>query len=364
MKYFLKGIPQFGKYVYDLIKYFIVGFLTVMGALPRSIVLLFIYIFDKKQRKNIKKNKNPLASNAMLFISLSLYFMCVYIFFRWTVQTMKINNLNEDIIKMSTISEENDNKVQDNNSSNNKNNNSNSSNSNNSNNSNSNIDNNNNTGYNGYNSSNNSNFNITYVNNNSSQYQNLKYLNVNLNELLRTNADVVGWIKVEGTKVNYSIVQSDDNDYYLKHDINKKKNSAGWIFADFRSDLNNLRRNTIIYGHNMNNKTMFGSIPSTLLSSAWQNNPNNHYIRISTPKSNSIWKVFSVYTTAPNVDYLRTIFTDDEYKKFINSIQSKSFHNFNSDVSINDYILTLSTCDDTGKKRMVTHAKLIKYQYR
>ena len=78
----------------------------------------------------------------------------------------------------------------------------------------------------------------------------------------------------------------------------------------------------------------------------------------------SVWKIFSVYVTEPRVDYLRTVFTDSEYKSFINDIQSRSVFNFNTDVSINDYIITLSTCDDTGRKRMVTHAKMIKYQPR
>lgn len=181
---------------------------------------------------------------------------------------------------------------------------------------------------------------------------------------MQQNSDTVAWIKVEGTKVNYSVVQTTDNDYYLSHDFYGNKNSAGWIFADWRNDLKEFKRNTIIYGHNMNNKTMFGSLPSTLFSKKWQNNPNSHYIKLSTPTANTVWKIFSIYTTEPNVSYLRTVFEDEEYRKFITQIQNKSTFNFNTDVSINDYIITLSTCDDSGKKRMVTHAKLIKYEPR
>ena len=341
MKYFIDGLVEFGKMVCSFFKYFIVGFLTILGALPRAIVLLFIYIFDKKQRKNLKKRKKPFGSTLMLALSLTMYFMCIYILFRWAVQTLKINNLNEDIIRLSAISEEEDNNV---------------------------IDslppsNDQDTVDNSTNVDDNQN-NVTYIPQNSSGFADVDFLNVNFSELLRTNSDVVGWIKVEGTKVNYAVVQGDDNDYYLKHDIYKNENSAGWIFADFRVDLNNLRRNTIIYGHNMNNKTMFGSIPSTLLSSKWQNNSNYHYIKMSTPRTNTIWKIFSVYTTEPTVDYLRTVFDNDEYRNFIDTIQQKSFYNFNTDVSVDDYILTLSTCDNSGKKRMVTHAKLIKYEFR
>lgn len=343
MKYFLDGLVEFGKMVYNFVRYFIVGFLTVLGVLPRAIVLLFIYIFDKKERIKMKKRKKPFGSTLMLVMSLSMYFMCIYILFRWTVQTLKINNLNNDIIKLSAISEMEDNNVidslppSDTNSSDD-----------------------NDTVV----EDDDNNENVTYIPQNTSGYADVDYLNVNFSELLRTNSDVVGWIVVLGTKVNYAVVQGEDNDYYLKHDIYKNENSAGWVFADFRVDLNNLKRNTIIYGHNMNNKTMFGSIPSTLLSSSWQRNSSYHYIKLSTPKTNSVWKIFSVYTTEPTVDYLRTVFEDDEYRNFIDTIQQNSVYNFNTDVSVNDYILTLSTCDNTGKKRMVTHAKLIKYEYR
>ena len=88
-------------------------------------------------------------------------------------------------------------------------------------------------------------------------------MEVNFTELLKKNPDTVGWIKVDGTKVNYPIVQAEDNDYYLSHAFNKRSNAGGWVFADYRVDFKDFGRNTIIYGHNMNNKTMFGSIGET-----------------------------------------------------------------------------------------------------
>ena len=71
LNYFITGLIEFGKYVFFLIKYFIVGLLTILGVVPRAIVLLFIYIFDKKERKNIKKRKKPFISTAMLFTNVS-----------------------------------------------------------------------------------------------------------------------------------------------------------------------------------------------------------------------------------------------------------------------------------------------------
>ena len=72
-------------------------------------------------------------------------------------------------------------------------------------------------------------------------------------DILKKNSDTVGWIKVDGTKVNYPVVQAEDNDYYLSHAFNKRSNAGGWIFADYRVDFKNFGKNTIIYGHNMNN---------------------------------------------------------------------------------------------------------------
>lgn len=333
-KYFLDGLITVGKSIINIFKYFIVGLFNILTIVPRFIALIFIFIFDKKERnKIIKKKKKPFVPAILLLFSLSIYFMCVYTFFRWSVQTMKINNLNNDIINFSDVVEEEDRNATE-------------------------------TLPPSVDTDNNNNNDNNYVPNNNTNYSNTSYLSVNFDELKRQNSDTVGWIKVEGTKVNYSVVQAGNNDYYLEHDFYKNKSSAGWIFADWRSDMTNFKRNTIIYGHNMNNKTMFGSIPSTLRSAYWQNNSNNHYVKLSTPTANTVWKIFSIYVTEPKVDYLRTIFTDEEYKNFIKTIQGKSEFNFNTDVSIDDYIITLSTCDDSGKKRMVTHAKLVKYQPR
>lgn len=336
-KYFKNGLIKVGEFVFDSLKYFFKGIFLIITALPRFIILSIQYIFSKKKRDEIKErkknNKKPLVPKILLLCSLTVYFMCVYVFFRWSVQTLKIESLNNDIIEFSDLVEEEDNNALA-------------------------------TMTPSDGGTLETDEGTTYVPSNSSGYSNVSYLNVDFSNLLEQNSDTVGWIKVEGTKVNYSVVQGDDNDFYLDHDFYKNPNSAGWIFADWRGSLEKFRRNTVIYGHNMNNKTMFGSLPSTLFSSSWQNNPNNHFIKLSTPSANSVWKIFSVYVTEPRVDYLRTVFTDSEYKSFINDIQSRSVYNFNTDVSVSDYIITLSTCDDTGRKRMVTHAKMIKYQPR
>lgn len=189
-------------------------------------------------------------------------------------------------------------------------------------------------------------------------YMKLKFIDVDINKLKTFNPDTIGFIKVMGTNINYPFVQSTDNDYYLNRSYDKTYNNAGWIFLDYRNNEFN-DKNTIIYGHGRINGTMFGSLKDTLKSS-WQSNKDNYIIKISTEKENSIWQIFSVYKIATTSDYLETSFSDNEFESFINLIKGRSSYNFETNVTNEDKVLTLSTCYNDNDK-MVVHAKLIKY---
>lgn len=189
-------------------------------------------------------------------------------------------------------------------------------------------------------------------------YMNLKFIDVDINKLKTFNPDTIGFIKVMGTNINYPFVQTKDNDYYLNRSYDKTYNNAGWIFLDYRNNEFN-DKNTIIYGHGRINGTMFGSLKDTLKSS-WQSNKDNYIIKISTEKENSIWQIFSVYKIATTSDYLQTTFSDNEFESFINLIKGRSSYNFETNVTNEDKVLTLSTCYNDNDK-MVVHAKLIKY---
>ena len=189
-------------------------------------------------------------------------------------------------------------------------------------------------------------------------YMNLKFIDVDINKLKTFNPDTIGFIKVMGTNINYPFVQTIDNDYYLNRSYDKTYNNAGWIFLDYRNNEFN-DKNTIIYGHGRINGTMFGSLKDTLKSS-WQDNKDNYIIKISTEKENSIWQIFSVYKIATTSDYLQTTFSDNEFESFISLIKGRSSYNFETNVTNEDKVLTLSTCYNDNDK-MVVHAKLIKY---
>ena len=189
-------------------------------------------------------------------------------------------------------------------------------------------------------------------------YINMNMINVDFNGLKRTNPDVVGWLKVNGTNINYPFVQSSDNDYYLTHSFNKSYNGGGWVFLDYRNNGTN-NKNTIIYAHGRSNKTMFGTLKN-VLNNGWLNNTNNYVIKISTETENSLWQIFSVYRIPTTSDYLQTNFNDEtEYQNFLDMIKDRSSHNFDTNVASTDNILTLSTCYNNSDK-MVVHAKLIK----
>ena len=191
-------------------------------------------------------------------------------------------------------------------------------------------------------------------------YIKMNMIDVNFDNLKKINSDVVGWIKVNGTNINYPFVQSKDNKYYLTHSFNKSYNNAGWVFLDYRNNnINN--RNTIIYAHGRTDKTMFGTLRK-VLNNGWINNTNNYVIKISTEKENSLWQIFSIYHIPTTNDYLQTEFKDKrEYQRFLNILKNRSNHNFNTSITSNNTILTLSTCYNDSEK-MVVHAKLIKKQ--
>lgn len=192
-------------------------------------------------------------------------------------------------------------------------------------------------------------------------YIKMNLIDVDFNELKNINNDTVAWLYVGGTNVNYPVVQTNNNDYYLNHSFDKTSNKAGWLFMDYRNNSSNYDKNTIIYAHNRKDKTMFGTLKNVLAAS-WYEDIDNRVIKMSSENINTLWQIFSVYTIETTSDYIKTTFaSDSEYEEFINLIKERSTANFNTKVTTNDKILTLSTCHGNTKK-LVVHAKLIKQE--
>lgn len=189
-------------------------------------------------------------------------------------------------------------------------------------------------------------------------YTTFPLIDVNISDLKEKNSDTVGWLNVNNTNINYPFVQVKDNDYYLHHSYDLSYNNAGWVFLDYRNDKNLSDRNNIIYAHHREDNTMFTSLLDTL-NYTWYTNKDNHIIRISLENVNTLWQIISVYKIPAESYYITVKFTDSEFTRFITEITNRSIYNFNTTTTINDTLLTLSTCYDNDT-RVVVHAKLIK----
>lgn len=178
--------------------------------------------------------------------------------------------------------------------------------------------------------------------------------------LQEINKDTIGWLTVNNTRIDYPVVQAKDNDYYLRRDYYQNKNRHGWIFMDYRNNPDELNENTIIYGHNLANQTMFGTL-RYVLNSYWYKKSANQIITFNTPNENMKFQIFSIYTIPTTNDYLDITFpTTDAYQAYIDLVKGRSIYDFNIEVTTGDKILTLSTCANGNDKRLVIHAKLIK----
>jgi sortase, SrtB family len=193
-------------------------------------------------------------------------------------------------------------------------------------------------------------------------YMKTPMMNVDFTKLLKENSDTVGWLYVNNTNINYPFVQGRDNTYYLNRAFDRSRSAVGWLFADYRSDLKDFKKNTVIYGHGRVDQVMFGSLENVLKKS-WYTNRDNHIIKLSTPTENTLWQVVSVYTIKAESYYLTHNFENDEsYDKFLKTIKGRSIYDFDVELDVNDKILTLSTCLNYNGERIVLHAKLVKSQ--
>ena len=189
------------------------------------------------------------------------------------------------------------------------------------------------------------------------KYKDVSFIDVDIKSLKKENPDTIGWIQVLGTDINYPIVQKNNNDYYLKHNYLKEYSTGGWIFLDYRNNINDLSQNNVIYGHRRQNKSMFGTLKN-VLTDTWLNNENNYLIKIATEKQSYVFQIFSIYTIPNETYYIQTSFNSADFQTFIKTITNRSKYDFHTEVLDNDKLLTLSTCY-SNNDRLVVHAKLI-----
>ena len=180
------------------------------------------------------------------------------------------------------------------------------------------------------------------------------YLQINWDELLQRNKDVKAWIQIPNTNVNYPVLQGETNDTYIHSDIDHNELSAGSIFIASENEDPFNDFNTVIYGHNMRNGSMFG----TFRKLHEQSNLTSPYVWICTPKHTWRYKIFSVHTASVTGEtYTLFSMADEQFAEYLKSMKSASELQLDAEADKDDKVITMSTCTGNSSTRFVIQAK-------
>ena len=169
--------------------------------------------------------------------------------------------------------------------------------------------------------------------------------------LYEMNPDLVGWIKIEDTRVNYPVMQSPDRvDYYLDHNFNKNYNEYGCIYVRETCDVNTPSDNVTIYGHNMYDNSMFGDLDEYLSKEFWEEHDT---ITFDTLTEHHTYKIFAVFKTTASVGegFAYHSFENAagaaDFNEFIAECKELAFYETGITPQYGDKIICLSTCEYT-----------------
>ena len=184
-------------------------------------------------------------------------------------------------------------------------------------------------------------------------------MEVDFKSLKEKNPDTVGWLYVGSCGISYPIVQGEDNDYYMHHTFEETANSSGAIIMDYRDDKYLKDWNTFIYGHNMKNGSMFGSLKKLLKDeSLYDSDP---YIYVYLPGYIYRYQIFSYYKDKPDSKMYWTADNLQEYRQYIRDALSLSVRDLGVETSEENNMITLVTCSGSGegKMRFFVHGEFI-----
>lgn len=184
-------------------------------------------------------------------------------------------------------------------------------------------------------------------------------MEVDFKALREKNPDTVGWLYVGSCGISYPIVQGEDNDYYMNHTFEGTVNSSGAIIMDYRDDKYLKDWNTFIYGHNMKNGSMFGSLKKLLKDETLYD--SDPYIYVYLPGYIYRYKIFSYYKDKPDSKMYWTADTLQEYRQYIRDALSLSVRDLGVETSEENNMVTLVTCSGSGagKMRFFVHGEFI-----
>ena len=170
-------------------------------------------------------------------------------------------------------------------------------------------------------------------------------------EIYEMNNDVVGWIKMEGTKMDYPVMQTpSEPNYYLYRDFDKKNSKRGSIYAKEECDINTPSDNITIFGHNMQDGSMFACLGDYTNKRAWE---HNSLIFFDTLTEYHTYKIFAVFKTSANLGqgFRYHMFVDaaneQEFDEFVSTCKQLSFYDTGITPVYGDKLICLSTCEYT-----------------
>lgn len=182
-------------------------------------------------------------------------------------------------------------------------------------------------------------------------------------ELYKMNTDLAGWITIEGTDIDYPVMQTPDEfDYYLKRNFSKERSNHGCIFVGEGNDLAEPSDNITLYGHNMMDGSMFAGLHKYANKEKWE---ENSMIIFNTLYEYHVYKIFAVFKTSASVDegfrYHQFVNADseEEFNAFVNECKELSFYDTGITPVYGDKLITLSTCEYT-----LTNGRLVVAAYR
>lgn len=180
---------------------------------------------------------------------------------------------------------------------------------------------------------------------------------IDLAALREVNGDVVGWIRIPDTKIDYPLMQGEDNEHYLKHTWKGGKNVVGSIFLESRNSPDLTDYNTIVYGHNMSNGSMFAGLHKFRKQDYWEDHP---YVYIATDDGVFRYEIFASYRADVESPAYGLSFNQMKTRTtFLQHSQESSVIDTGIQPEKTDRIVTLSTCSGAGySNRWVVQARL------
>ena len=180
---------------------------------------------------------------------------------------------------------------------------------------------------------------------------------IDFTELKQKNEDIVGWLRIRALGISYPVVQGEDNDFYLHRTFEKEDNFAGCIFVNCDNSGNFTDQNTIIYGHNMKDGSMFGKLKKFREEGVFD---KSKYFWMFTPDLIYEYRIFSATVVDKTGITYQSFFTQEDFDTLMqHAFETSVIDGSDVDVNMNDRIMTLSTCTGDDATRFVVMGKLV-----